>query len=111
MDETNNKSTDQTDQTEEAFEWAIVEIYGHRKHAGRVREEERFGSKMLRIDIPNKGDPITHGWATHFYGGASIFSFSLTDEATVMRLNKPYESASRITYQRSDDDDLTDGEL
>lgn len=106
-EEINNKSTDQS---EEHFDYAIVEIYGHRKHAGRVREEERFGSKMLRIDIPNKGDPDTHGWATHFYGGASIFSFSLSDEATVMRLNKPYEPASRITYQPSDDD-LTDGDL
>ncbi|RWH31605.1 MAG: hypothetical protein E5X22_22805 [Mesorhizobium sp.] len=39
----------------EGFEWAIVEIFGHRRHAGRAREEERFGAKMLRIDVPTIG--------------------------------------------------------
>lgn len=46
---------------EEGWEWAVVEVFGHRRHAGRTREEERFGAKMLRIDVPNKGDPATHG--------------------------------------------------
>lgn len=78
----------------EGWEWAIVEIFGHRRHAGRAREEERFGSKMLRIDVPLKGDPAAHGWETHWYGGASIFSFTLTDEPSVMRANKPYEAPS-----------------
>src|SRR5437879_3220021 len=72
------------------FEWCIVEIFGHRRHAGRGREEERFGSKMLRIDVPTKGD-AAGPWETMFYGGSSIFSFTLTDEQTVMRMNKPYE--------------------
>ncbi len=51
---------------EDGWEWAIVEIFGHRRHAGRAREEERFGAKMLRIDVPVKGDPATHGWETHW---------------------------------------------
>lgn len=74
----------------DGWEWAIVEVFGHRRHAGRAREEERFGAKMLRIDVPTNGDP-SQGWVTIFYGGSSIFSYSLTDEATVMRTNKPYE--------------------
>ncbi len=94
---------------ENGWEWAIVEVFGHRKHAGRVREEERFGAKMLRIDIPLKGDPAAHGWQTHWYGGSSIFSLSLTDEATALRANKPYEPPSRYLPppgdgSRSDDD-------
>ncbi len=36
---------------EPKFEWAIVEIFGHRRHAGRTIEEERFGAKMLRVDV------------------------------------------------------------
>lgn len=32
--------------------WAIVEIFGHRRHVGIASEEERFGVKMLRIDVP-----------------------------------------------------------
>ncbi len=66
-----------------------------RKHAGRTREEERFGAKMLRVDIPIDGDP-EKGWETRWYGGAAIFSMSLTTETVVMKLNKPYESAYRL---------------
>ncbi|WP_048710800.1 hypothetical protein [Microvirga massiliensis] len=87
------------------WEWAIVEIFGHRKHAGRTREEERFGTKMLRIDVPNKGDPATHGWTTHYYGGSAIFSYSLTDESSAMRANKPYEPPARYSLPAPDDDD------
>ena len=92
---------------QDGWEWAVVEIFGHRRHAGRTREEERFGAKMLRIDIPNKGNPAEHGWTTHFYGGSSIFSYTLTDEASVMRANKPYEAPARRSlpapYDEGDD--------
>lgn len=44
----------------------------------------------------DQGDPAAHGWTTHYYGGSSIFSYSLTDEALVMRRNKPYEPPSRL---------------
>jgi hypothetical protein len=100
------------------WEWALVEIMGHRSHWGRVREEERFGAKMLRIDVPSfkktaelevVGDSSSASvqppepevvWSTHYYGGPSIFSFTLTDEATVMKRNRPYEPPHRLTYQR-----------
>lgn len=88
----------------DGWEWARVEIMGHRCHYGRTREEERFGSKMLRIDVPNKGDPAAHGWSTLYYGGSSIFSFALTDEASVMKGNKPYVSPYALTDQSDDDD-------
>lgn len=106
--------------TEPEFEWAIVEIMGHRKHAGRVREEERFGAKMLRIDVPTiaivgvdlaadaGGGSFTStavtGWTTHWYGGSSIFSFTLTDEESVMRINRPYYSPKRYIAPQHDSD-------
>jgi len=85
--------------SDDGWEWAIVEIFGHRKHVGRIREEERFGAKMLRIDVPVKGDPVAHGWETHWYGGSSIFSLTLTDEASALRINKPYEAPA--TYRQA----------
>jgi hypothetical protein len=88
---------------ETTWEWAIVEIFGHRRHAGRAREEERFGAKMLRIDVPLKGDAAAHVWETHWYGGSSIFSYTLTDEASVMRINRPYEPASPYRLPAPDD--------
>ena len=32
--------------------WAQVEIFGHRRHYGRISEVERFGAKLLRVDVP-----------------------------------------------------------
>lgn len=99
------------------WEWALVEVMGHRSHWGRVREEERFGTKMLRVDVPNfektadlevVGDAESAGiqpaeptitWSTHYYSGAAIFSFTLTDQATVIKKNRPYEAPHRLTYR------------
>lgn len=86
------------------WEWAMVEIFGHRRHAGRTREEERFGAKMLRIDVPVRGDPAANGWETHWYGGSSIFSYTLTDQDSVMRANKPYEAPSVYRLPAPDDE-------
>ncbi len=66
--------------------WACIEIFGHRKHYGRVREVERFGTKMLRVDVPSLAAAPLLGegekFETFFYGGASIFSFTpMTEEA------------------------------
>ena len=89
----------------DGWEWCFLEIMGHRSHWGRSREEERFGAKMIRIDVPTDGDPAK-GWTTHYYGGASIFSYSLTDEATVMKRNKPYEPPSRLRLPAPAEDDV-----
>jgi hypothetical protein len=106
----------QTTTETDGWEWMLVEIMGHRTHWGRVREEERFGSKMMRVDVPLKGDPAAHGWGTFYYSGAAIFSYTLTDEATVLTKNKPYEPAARYRLPAPDnvgdggDDDAVDGE-
>lgn len=68
--------------------YAVVEIFGHRRHAGRITEVEQFGSKMLRVDVPKEGD-FDKGYVSHFYGGASIFSLTHTDIETVRRMNTP----------------------
>lgn len=103
---------------EAEFEWAIVEVFGHRRHAGKAREEERFGSKMLRIDVPTLIiDPIEEGkpmswsvdkWTTFYYGGASIFSFTPTDEVSAMKVNRPYTSPQR--YIAPPDDEPEEGD-
>ena len=93
----------------DGWDWAIVEVFGHRRHAGRTREEERFGAKLLRIDVPKKGDPAAHGWVTHYYGGAAIFSFVPSDEATCLRLNRPFEPGRLSLPAPGMDDEDGDG--
>lgn len=75
--------------TEAPEEWALVEIMGYQRGAGRISEVERFGAKMLRVDTP-----LPDGeWATKFYGGSSIYGITpCTEEvarATATRLGDP----------------------
>lgn len=62
-----------TDNTEIVDQFAIVEVFGHRRLIGRIQEVEQYGTKMLRIDIPKGGD-FEQGFVTQLYGGGSLFS-------------------------------------
>jgi hypothetical protein len=120
--ETSAEETEAPSQEDTGFEWAIVEIFGHRRHAGRAREETRFGAAMLRIDVPKVAPPRTLfdvadgtppepeiAWETHWYGGSSIFSFTLTDQATVMQIARRTDpAAGRYALPAPDDDDEED---
>lgn len=67
-----------TDENHEPEEWAIVELFGHIKRAGRISEETRFGAALLRIDIPvgESGEDFV----TEYRGGSAIFSLRPTTE-------------------------------
>lgn len=50
--------------------WCIVELMGHVRLAGRVREQPLFSVNMLRLDIPGEGE----AWlSTQYIGGASLY--------------------------------------
>lgn len=58
-------------------EWAIVELFGHILTAGRATEVERYGGKMMRLDIPG---PAGEFVATQFIGHSSLFRVTITTE-------------------------------
>lgn len=94
------------------FEWAAVEIYGHRRHVGRIREEQRFGAAMLRIDVPNTTEEATV-WTTHWYGGGAIFSVTPTTEEAVMRasiVHTPHRMIPSYADDLNQDGDIYDDE-
>lgn len=105
---------DQPDGTDAApFEWCLVEIFGHRSHAGRGRQEEKFGSKMLRVDDLTIGADGRDIWETFYYGGSSIFSYRPATEAlirkqAVHRFVPAYRSAPQI--EDFSPDDVADNE-
>lgn len=33
-------------------QWGIVSLMGHKTYAGKISEEEKFGAKMGRVDVP-----------------------------------------------------------
>src|SRR6185312_2055970 len=61
----------------ETFEgWAILELMGHRRLAGNVREVSLFGGSFCRIDIPGPNNTT----ATQYYGASSIYALTPTTE-------------------------------
>lgn len=88
--------------------WAVVELMGHVRMAGRVTEEERFGAKVGRVDVPRAPVPCIDckgtgaalspggtsvrcsfcqgqgffdgGFTTVYFGGGSIYRLTPTTE-------------------------------
>lgn len=100
--------------------WACVEIFGHRRHYGRIAEVEKFGTKMIRVDVPMGPaaplialmEDVPEAFETFFYGGASIFSVTpMTEEAARAYAEqarpKPYTPRSALprpdTFGHDDD--------
>jgi hypothetical protein len=65
-------------------QWAILELMGHVRMAGRVTEEQRFGAVMGRIDIPNEDG----GFCTIYFGGGSVYRLTPTTEAIARSVAK-----------------------
>lgn len=63
--------------------WAIVELMGHVKLAGKLSEEERFGCKMGRLDIPT-----ADGFLTRWFGGGSVYCITVVTEAVARHVAK-----------------------
>jgi hypothetical protein len=57
--------------------WAIVELFGHTKIAGRVTEQNIAGTNMLRVDVPEtKENPDF----TRFFGSAAVYAINPVTE-------------------------------
>lgn len=54
--------------------WAIVELMGHRKLAGRVSEATLAGGAFLRLDVPSTPP------ATQFYAPGAVYCITPTTE-------------------------------
>lgn len=93
--------------------YAIVELMGHVKMAGKVTEEEHFGGPLGRIDIPTDDD-----YVTVYFGHQSIYRITPCDEKAarlVATSNRPapirvWELPERISiqYPEPDDEDYGD---
>lgn len=64
--------------------WAVVEIFGHKKLAGKITAPDGsdWAGGMLRIDVHGEDGEST----TQFYGEKAIFSITPTTEAICRRL-------------------------
>lgn len=63
--------------TESFEEWALLELMGHRRLAGRVSEQRIGGQAFIRIDVP---DTDAGKGFTQFYNGPAIYAITPTTE-------------------------------
>lgn len=71
--------------------WAIVELFGHQRIAGRVSEQTFGGASFVRVDVPIVTEETERLGAPHLetipahtrsFGPAAIYSINWCDEAT-----------------------------
>jgi hypothetical protein len=69
-----------TDDADATFaHWCIVELLGHRRLAGHVREVQLAGAGFLRLDIPATDG---HAAQTQLVAPGSVYALHPVDEAT-----------------------------
>lgn len=89
--------------------WAIVELLGHVRMAGRLTEESHFGVALGRLDVPDRGDG--GGFTTVWFGGGSVYRVTPTTEEiarAVAAANQPepvhrWELPALTDSQRADE--------
>jgi hypothetical protein len=67
------------DQKDTFEEWAIVELFGHSRIAGKITEQTIGGCSFIRIDVPeiNGKQPFTK-----LYSQGAIYGITFVDELT-----------------------------
>lgn len=116
---------------QEKFEtWAIVELFGHNKIAGKVSEQTIGGSSMVRVDVPDTEaspaftrllnvsaiyaiNPVTEDVATAYAGRLQSKPIEVWDAREVLKriddmkkLNAPVsEPHSGAGFDGPEDDD------
>jgi hypothetical protein len=68
--------------------WAIVELMGHGRTAGRISRLSDFGG-MLRVDVPTEDGT----YRTEFYGMPAIYSVKLVSEEIARAYTEPMHDA------------------
>ena len=62
--------------------WAIVEVMGHKKFAGRVQEHVVAGHGFIRVDVPEcEADGQKVEGFTKFIGPSSVYAMTPVSEA------------------------------
>lgn len=98
---------------EGAARWAIVELMGHKRLAGRISEVTEFGVAMIRIDVPGPDGTIV---ASPCYSGAALYGVTPCTEAAARReagrtWNMPGPVQLALPAPREDGVDITEVDL
>ena len=70
--------------------WALVELFGHQRIAGKVTEAEIAGGKFLQVDVPafEGVQPVTR-----LYSPGAIYGITPLTEETALKLAEQFRVA------------------
>ena len=66
--------TDQPDTPDTFNQWAIVDVMGHQRYAGRVTEQVLAGTGFIRVDVPEAQKPQYDGTVQTLPAMTKLFS-------------------------------------
>jgi hypothetical protein len=69
-------------------EWAIIDLFGHQRIAGKISEQQVGGSSFVRVDVPAIGEQKPF---TKLFGPGAIYSITITDEETAIAAAEYYK--------------------
>ncbi len=76
--------------------WCIVELMGHQKIAGKVTEENLFGTALMRVDVPGiEGMPAF----TKYYGASAIYAVTPVEERVARAVASSLDTRPVQTWQ------------
>jgi len=85
--------------SDEGFDsWAILELMGHRRLAGRVAETTIAGSGVLRIDIP-RGEAADGFKATQYYPPSAMYCLTPVSEEIARGIAKELSERPVEVYE------------
>jgi len=68
----------QSKDSSEKFEsWAVVELFGHQRIAGKVTEQTIGGCSFIRVDVPKTEKRQAY---TKYFGNGAIYAMTPCDE-------------------------------
>lgn len=82
-------------ETEKFDAWAIVEVFGHSKFAGRVTEQAIGGASFVRVDVPQVDSSPAF---TKLFGASAIYSITPVTEDLARKAVKACHSEPISVY-------------
>jgi hypothetical protein len=81
---------DAVSETEQKEMWALVELFGHQRIAGKVTPSEMGAGDLIRVDVPALKDRAP---LTKYYNIKAIYAVTPVDEATATRMADSIKAA------------------
>ena len=70
--------------------WAILELMGHRRLAGKITEATIAGATFVRLDVPETGEELA---VTQFYSPQAVYCITPATEEYARRMSNLINAA------------------